>query len=98
MATVIEETSLYPFITVLGANASLIAPELEGKNVLIINNNNWQEGIASSIRSAIGVLQQQHPACDGMIIMVCDQPYITSSLIHELINAQKLSGKPMAAC
>src|SRR5476651_1174100 len=39
-----------PIMVVLGANAVVIKPTIESLPVNILNNENWQEGIASSIR------------------------------------------------
>jgi len=94
----IEEAHLHPVITVLGANASSIAPEINSKKVLIITNPGWQEGIASSIRMGITIVQEKYPSCDGAVVMVCDQPFMTGNVLLELIRAQRQSGKPIAAC
>jgi CTP:molybdopterin cytidylyltransferase MocA len=37
---------------VLGAHAARIALELEGSEVVLLENHAWEEGIASSVRTA----------------------------------------------
>ena len=37
------------------------------------------------------------PAVEGVIIMVCDQPFVTSHLLNELIIAHQKTGKPIVA-
>lgn len=95
---VIKGTELHPVIVILGSNASLIESEINNKKLLIRTNNAWQEGIASSIRCGINILQENYSACDGALIMVSDQPHITTELLNQLVNTQKITGKPMAAC
>lgn len=87
-----------PVVVVLGADTSLIEPEISDKDCLILHNSDWREGIASSIRIGIKTIENSYPNCDGALIMVCDQPYITSDVLLELMEVQKISGRPMAAC
>ena len=91
------DASLHPVIVVVGANASRIKKELTEQDVHIINNNEWQEGLASSIRCGIQELGKINPASDAAIIMVCDQPYISAALLNNLLTAQKEIGKPIVA-
>jgi molybdenum cofactor cytidylyltransferase len=98
MVSVIREAKPDAVVVVSGANSSAIIHELDSENIVIVYNGDWAEGIASSIRTGIRSLQKNYPNCDGALIMVVDQPYITSSLLADLINIQKESGKPMAAC
>ncbi|MEJ0103690.1 MAG: nucleotidyltransferase family protein [Bacteroidota bacterium] len=96
--SVINEAGLNSAIVVLGSNASSMIHELDNEKIHITHNEGWQEGIASSIRSGINALQKNYPACDGTLIMLVDQPYITSALLTGLVEIQKQTGKPMAAC
>lgn len=98
MLSVIKEAKLDPVIVVLGANALALVHELDNEKTIIVHNEGWAEGIASSIRIGIQALQKNYPDCDGSLLMVVDQPYITSSLLVNLIEAQENSAKPIAAC
>ena len=88
---------LYPVVVVLGANATLISGEITNKNVHLVHNNDWEEGIASSIRCGIKTLQKIDAACDAAILMVCDQPYIEASLLNDLLVSQEKTGTPIVA-
>jgi molybdenum cofactor cytidylyltransferase len=90
-------TSLRPVIVVVGANASSIMHEVPNTDVHIVNNKDWQEGIASSIRCGVQALEKTEPASDAAIIMVCDQPHITSALLNDLLTLQRETCKPVAA-
>lgn len=99
MVSAARNSHLNPIIVVLGAYAALIKREITGNNVHIVHNQDWKEGIASSIRSGIRALAKINPDSDATILMVCDQPYITSSLLNDLLAEQQKTRKPIvAAC
>jgi len=85
-------------IVVLGANENLISKEIDKMNAHIIENKEWDEGMASSVRIGLNTLQKISPLTEAVIFLVCDQPYISSSLINDLIHTQKETGKPIVTC
>ena len=54
--------------------------------------------MASSVRIGLNELLFISALTDGAILMVCDQPYISSELINDLINTQKQTGKAIVCC
>jgi len=90
-------TGMRPVLVVLGADRETFKDELSGTEVNIVVNNEWNEGMASSIRSGIKELQDNFPSVDGAIIMVCDQPFVHKDLLIQLLETQKKSGKPVVA-
>lgn len=92
------ESGMGPVITVLGSNHDLLKKNLQDSRIDIVNNKDWQEGIASSIRCGLNFLQTKYPEADAAIFMVCDQPFVTSSLLTNLLTVQNDSGKAIAAC
>ena len=86
-----------PVIVVLGANAALLEKEIDEKKVHIVENKEWEEGMASSIRCGLNTLLQIAPSADAVILMVCDQPFVSASLLNELISTQKNTGKLIVA-
>lgn len=87
-----------PVIVVLGANAEQISAEINKSKAQVIINSAWEEGMASSIRIGINELLFNSPSAEAVILMVCDQPFITAGLINELINTRKQTGKPIVSC
>jgi molybdenum cofactor cytidylyltransferase len=90
-----NDADVNPVIVVLGANAALLEKEIEEKKVHIVENKEWKEGMASSVRCGLDTLLHIAPSSDALIIMVCDQPFVSSSLLNELIATQKNTGKPI---
>jgi molybdenum cofactor cytidylyltransferase len=84
-------------IVVLGSNAGIIEKEIDASDINIIVNDDWQSGMASTIRSGIQTLQMIDSNTDAAILMVCDQPFVTADLLDKLIEKQQETGKPIIA-
>jgi molybdenum cofactor cytidylyltransferase len=92
-------TALAPVVIVLGAYSELIQPHLSSyKKVQVVINEDWPTGMASSIQKGIATLQQHNKAVDGVLLMVCDQPFLHPAIINDLINLQQQTQLPAAAC
>jgi molybdenum cofactor cytidylyltransferase len=90
-----NDTDANPVIVVLGANAALLEKVIGEKKVHIVENKEWKEGMASSIRCGLNALVHIAPSSEAVILMVCDQPHVSASLLNELIATQKKTGKPI---
>jgi molybdenum cofactor cytidylyltransferase len=77
-----------PSVLVLGANAAVIKSAIITSGVYVVENKNWQQGIASSIVSGLQALQHEYANLDGVIFMVCDQPFVTYESLTALITKQ----------
>ena len=67
---------------VLGAHAAEVAATIPSGSASIIVNREWPEGIASSIRAAVARLPG---ACQGALILLADQPLISSESLNRLV-------------
>ncbi|MGV3685336.1 MAG: nucleotidyltransferase family protein [Daejeonella sp.] len=85
-------------IVVLGANKELILNHIELQEGSVVENPKWESGIASSIKTGLKALNSTYPAADGVILMVCDQPFADSTILQKLIDAQKTTGKTIIGC
>ena len=83
-------------IVVVGAKPHSVNTQVSDKTH-IANNVYWQEGMSSSIRLGIKTLAEVDPLAEGAILMVCDQPYVTSLLLNTLIATHQTTGKPIVA-
>ena len=84
-----------PVIVVLGASMELIRPEVEDLSLHILGNPDWEEGLGSSIRTGINYLLQTVPHISAALLMLCDQPMLSSSLIRQLVNEFQTSSAPV---
>jgi molybdenum cofactor cytidylyltransferase len=91
------ETGCASIFVVLGANSELLRMELKDKPVSIVENTGWQEGMASSIRCGLETITNTILRPDSIIFMVCDQPYVSSSLLLNLVEKKNKTGMPIVA-
>jgi molybdenum cofactor cytidylyltransferase len=80
-------------IVVLGAHASMCRKEIDERKITVVENTEWQEGMASSIKTGLNVLLKKMPAADAAILMVCDQPFVSAALLNELMEIHRSTGK-----
>ncbi len=87
-----------PVIVVLGAHAEELEKLIDQKKLHIVENKDWQEGLSSSIRCGLQTLKRVALLSDGVILMVCDQPFINPGILNDMIASQKKTGKGIIAC
>jgi molybdenum cofactor cytidylyltransferase len=90
-------TGCQSVFVVLGANSELLRKELKDKPVSIVENTGWQEGMSSSIRCALKDITGTILRPDGVIFMVCDQPYVSTDLLISLIVKRQETNMPIVA-
>jgi len=86
-----------PIVVVLGAQPDCLRPELAGMEVLITDNPAWEQGMGSSIRAGLVSLEVSAPEAIGVVLMLCDQPLITSDALDALVQAHADTGSPLVA-
>ncbi len=88
---------VWPVIVVLGAHAEEIRPRLARHPVLVVENEAWSEGMASSIRTGVQTLEQFSRAMDGVVLALCDQPHFSPAAIDALRQTQGRTGATIVA-
>jgi molybdenum cofactor cytidylyltransferase len=82
-----------PIVVVAGESGSAIREELRGTRATIVENQQWQRGLGTSIRCGL----REIASIDAVILLTCDQALVDSSVITQLIAAHKRTGKPIVA-
>lgn len=77
-------TPFRPVVVVLGAHAEIIRPTVDHLPVEILQNDNWESGMASSITCGVRHLVENHPDCPGLVLMLSDQPFVTQGILQKL--------------
>ncbi|MDE1177798.1 MAG: nucleotidyltransferase family protein [Edaphobacter sp.] len=88
-----HEAGLNLVIVVLGAAADEIVRRVALPQAMILRNEQWDEGIASSI--ALGVLSIPE-GCRGAVILTCDMPSVTPSHLRELAACEQVTASQYA--
>lgn len=94
---VTKQSSVQSIIVVLGSNSDIILNEINTSGIHVVKNDDWQSGIASAIRCGVREVQMLDSNIDAAILMVCDQPFVTSDLLNSLIGKQKETGNTIIA-
>jgi molybdenum cofactor cytidylyltransferase len=71
-------------LVVLGANAEIHSESIALFPVQTIHNANWQKGIGSSIKAGLHYFQNKN--MDALLILVCDQVFLTSLHLLKIIG------------
>ena len=87
----------WPVVVVLGAHMESIQPEVARLPVLIVENREWAEGLASSIRTGVSVLEAFSLSLEAALLVLCDQPNLSPDAITRLIEAHHRTGKSIVA-
>lgn len=91
------EVAVGPVIIVLGSQADLLRKELDETKIITVINEDWQDGIGSSIGCGLKKLTDHIPSAEGVIFTVCDQPFVTTSLLYDLVDAYHRTHQPIIA-
>lgn len=95
-ALAVEATSFEtPVGVVLGANFDACRGALDGLPVAVLENADWPEGMAASVRLAAAWAEAQR--AEGLLLLLCDQPFVTAALLQTLLKAFRDTGRPLVA-
>jgi len=86
-----NEAGAAPVLVVLGANSELIGSAIPAGSATLVMNENWEQGIASSIHAGLKALDPAESDVGGVLILACDQPRLSAEHLRELI--QSLAGQ-----
>jgi molybdenum cofactor cytidylyltransferase len=82
-------------VVVVGANAALYLHEIDVTRVAVVENKEWQNGMASSLIVGLEMLLKQGPQIEGVIFMLCDQPFVSSAVLNDLMKRYTETNKPI---
>ncbi len=87
-----------PSVLVLGAHADEIRKSTDLNNFTVLHNDNWSEGIASSIRLGVSESITLNNSLNGILFLLSDQPFVTTELVERLIQNHTEGNQPITAC
>jgi molybdenum cofactor cytidylyltransferase len=95
---VAREAGCSPVVVVVGAHyVQVLGNNVLGDAVPVINDE-WEEGMASSIRFGVRALEFAARDAEGVLLMTCDQPAVTVKHLGRLmaraeVKASRYAGK-----
>lgn len=93
----IPSTNLLEKLVVVGAYERECRMALKDCDTHVISNQNWRNGMGSSIKLALTALLNKYENLDGVLITTCDQPLIPESHYKKLIQTFNQSNPSIIA-
>jgi CTP:molybdopterin cytidylyltransferase MocA len=91
------EAGASPVFAVLGAESDIIRRAIGKSEAIVVENADWQRGIATSIHEGIRALEDHSPGAHGVLLLGCDQPRLEANHLRALIGAFDAQGEVIAA-
>lgn len=88
------EAGAAPVLAVLGAEIEAIRAAVSFHHAITVSNEQWQQGLSSTIRSGISALAEYAPHTQGALLMGCDQPRLTASHLRALLDSSAAQTNP----
>jgi molybdenum cofactor cytidylyltransferase len=89
----VAETGVDATWVVLGASVDLILERVDFGRAGIIENPEWEEGIASSIRVGLDTIARTGDA-DAVLIVLGDQPNLDTDVVQSLLDRYEATRAP----
>lgn len=80
-------------IVVLGYRAARIREKLTDDSIILVENREWESGMGSSISCGMSYVLNKALLPDAVLIMLCDQPFISTGYLNEMIGTFYTSPK-----
>jgi CTP:molybdopterin cytidylyltransferase MocA len=81
---VAREAKCLPVVVVVGAEYEQVLGNSMLGDALPVVNDQWKEGMASSIRLGVRTLESVAKEAEGVLLMTCDQPAVTVKHLLQL--------------
>jgi CTP:molybdopterin cytidylyltransferase MocA len=93
---VAREAGCLPVVVVVGAEyVRVLGTNVLGDAVPVINEE-WEEGMASSIRLGVRALEFAARDAEGVLLMTCDQPAVTVKHLRRLMTTAEVKASRYA--
>ena len=90
----VAATGLAQVVVVTGADAEAVEAALAGLPADIVANESWAEGMSSSMRAGLRALR---PGIQAVLLVLGDQPALTTDLLQLLVARYRATGAPIVA-
>jgi molybdenum cofactor cytidylyltransferase len=88
------EAGAAPLLAVLGAQVETIRAAVSFNHAISVYNEQWQQGLSSTIHAGIGALTESAPDAAGALLLGCDQPRLTASHLRALLDSFHAQSTP----
>lgn len=85
-------SSLQRVVVVIGHRVDLIEPMLEGKDITVVINSDYQTGQSSSLKAGLRSLTGE---TEAVLFLLGDQPLVESETINSILSGYVTSKSPI---
>ena len=78
---------------VLGSNFEEHVQSIKHLSVAIVENKEWERGLGCSLKAGLRQIVEKNPETKSVLILVCDQPLLTSSHLSKLAEVGEATNK-----
>ncbi len=75
-----------PVFVVVGAFSELVLSIVQNYPIQIVINDNWEQGMGTSLSLGISHVKQKFPDVNGVLITLLDQPLIATSYLQKMLD------------
>lgn len=97
MAEEAVKASVGKVVVVLGAQANVHQAVIKNLPVEMVIHHEWQKGMGSSLKAGLQFIMNQSAKASAILVMVCDQPFLTSMHLKKLVEEFRSSKKRIVA-
>jgi molybdenum cofactor cytidylyltransferase len=97
MAEVAIAACCNPVVVVLGSQTERMTLEVDGLVLDIVENQQWADGMGTSIAAGMTALTAINQTLEAVVIVLCDQPFVSASLINQLVASYRSTQRPIIA-
>ena len=87
-----RQAGISSITVVLGADEETNRQAIAEENVNIVSNPQWESGMGSSLKAGLQKVVRSMPEISGVLVMVCDQPFVTPAHLRALTDGLDISG------
>ena len=86
-----------PVVLVIGSDGSAVRTVISDATISLVENARWSEGIGTSIDAGMRRLLELAPDSEAVVLLVCDQPFVTDQIVTRLVQQWRETGKTIVA-
>jgi molybdenum cofactor cytidylyltransferase len=84
----VRASAVRDVVLVLGSSAEAIRREIDAQNVHVVLNENYQQGMGTSLRAGLSAVD---PEAEAALIVLADQPFVRPATLNQLIAEHRRS-------
>lgn len=92
ISNIILETHPILFLIMTGGYHDKMEHALGKMHSYCCYHPQWEDGLASTLKAAFAAVKNHHLDYESVLICACDQPFLTSQHLHQLIRQRPPNG------